>query len=532
MQQAHALAECDPPRIVTLDRGRENTLAALRSTIHTLERTAEDQRLMVEEALSANATLTALNGQLQAALQRARTTSDDLQNVLYSMQEATLFLDPQLLLRFFTPATRAVFCVLPGDIGRPLADLRTLATDTALLGDAAAVLAGATPRMQEIMTADGAWFLRRVLPYRAQDATVAGVVITFVDITARRATKEALRQAMQRAEQASAAKSRYLGAASHDLRQPLQTLMLQRDLLAKIVEGEQARQLVAMQEPTLAAMSGMLDMLHDSNQIDIGIPQADPVIVPIDPVQCRWQEETGDVAPGQRRGHRLVPHGLGIRSDPLPPTDAAWVMPTHDSTTIHVVEDGAQARNLLLRVLERDGQAVIGHTSAEAFLEAYRPGGEACLLLDAQLPGMSGFDLLERLRQAGDLLPTIMVTGFSDVGAAVRAMKSGASDFIEKPVLTATLRAALDRALAQSLNLCTLAAWRQKATARLTSLTARQREVMARVLAGDPSKNIAADLGISQRTVETHRAEIMRRTGARSLPALARLALAAEAGSA
>ncbi|MCX7271810.1 MAG: response regulator, partial [Burkholderiales bacterium] len=191
----------------------------------------------------------------------------------------------------------------------------------------------------------------------------------------------------------------------------------------------------------------------------------------------------------------------------------------------------AQARAMLMRVLERDGQDVIGHASAEAFLEAYRADGDACLLVDGQLPGMSGFDLLARLRQAGDPIPAIMVTGLSDVGAAVRAMRAGASDFIEKPVRAATLRAALDRAVAQSRDVGKLAAWRQKASDSLTSLTTRQREVMARVLAGEPSKNIAADLGISQRTVETHRAEIMRRTGAKSLPALARLAVTAEAGS-
>jgi two-component system CheB/CheR fusion protein len=201
------------------------------------------------------------------------------------------------------------------------------------------------------------------------------------------------------------------------------------------------------------------------------------------------------------------------------------------ATTIHVVEDDAQARSLLMRVLARDGQEVRGHASAEAFLEAYRAGDEACLLVDAQLHGMSGFALLARLRQTGDPLPAVMLTGPGDVDAAVRAIRSGASDFVEKPVRAVTLRAALDRALTRSRDLGKLAAWQQQAADSLTRLTDRQREVMARVLAGEPSKNIAADLGISQRTVETHRAEIMRRTGAKSLPALARLALAAEAGS-
>jgi len=260
--------------------------------------------------------LTVLNGQLQETLEHSRTTSNDLQNVLYSTQEATIFLDPQLRIRFFTPATRALFSVLPGDIGRPLADLRSLATDTALADDALAVLTGAAPRVKDIATATGAWFSRSVLPYLGQAGSVEGVVITFVDITARLETKEALRRAMQQAEQASSAKSRFLGAASHDLRQPLQTLTLLRDLLAKVVEGEEARKLVAMQEPTLAAMSGMLDTLLDINQIETGTLQAKPVSIPIGPLLERLREEFGYLANGQGLELRLVPCGLTIRSDP------------------------------------------------------------------------------------------------------------------------------------------------------------------------------------------------------------------------
>jgi two-component system CheB/CheR fusion protein len=785
----------DPPRIAMLERELETTRAELHAAIQDLEHAAEEQRAVNQEALSVNEEfqstneelltskeelqslneeLNVLNGQLQETLEHSRTTSNDLQNVLYSTQEATIFLDPQLRIRFFTPATRAVFSVLPGDIGRPLADLRSLAVDASLPEDAAAVLAGADPCTQEITTAEGIWFKRRVLPYRAQDATVAGVVITFTDITTRRQAAALLEQATRRAEQANAAKSRFLAAASHDLRQPLQTLTLLRDLLAKSAEDEETRKLVAMQEPTLAAMSGMLDTLLDINQIETGTLQAAPVVLPVGALLQRLAEEFGHLACGQGLNLRLVTCGLSIRSDPrlleqmlrnllsnalkytrqgrvllgcrrradglrievwdtgigIPDKDRAAIFdeyhqldnaarererglglglaivqrlagllghglevqskpgrgsvfaitvplcpsdqalaapvalpaaahrtgailvieddpdvrnllvrvladerhaviaaadgeaalaliargairpdviladfnlpggmnglrlselllerlglavpvviltadistetlqdiaarsylrlhkpvravdlcallqrllgeapqlaPASSATTIHVVEDDEQARSVLLRVLQRDGQEVIGHVSAEAFLEAYRPGGQACLLVDAQLPGMSGFDLLARLRQAGDSLPAIMVTGLSDVSAAVRAMQSGASDFIEKPVRAATLRAALDRALAQSRDLGKLAAWRQKAADSLTGLTTRQREVMTRVLAGEPSKNIAADLGISQRTVETHRAEIMRRTGTKSLPALARLALAAEAST-
>ncbi|MBC7433738.1 MAG: hypothetical protein H7345_16895 [Rubritepida sp.] len=121
----------------------------------------------------------------------------------------------------------------------------------------------------------------------------------------------------------------------------------------------------------------------------------------------------------------------------------------------------------------------------------------------------------------------LMITGFSDVSQAVAAMRAWASDFIEKPVQGAGLLASIARALEQVGDTSKLTEWRQDAARRVAGLTDRQREVMGRVLAGEPSKNIAADLGISQRTVETHRAAIMLRTGVQSLPGLARLALAA-----
>jgi two-component system CheB/CheR fusion protein len=115
---------------------------------------------------------------------------------------------------------------------------------------------------------------------------------------------------------------------------------------------------------------------------------------------------------------------------------------------------------------------------------------------------------------------------------AVRAMKAGASDFIEKPIGNDELIASIERALERSRDSNKLLQWRESAATQLAGLTARQRDVMERVLAGHPSKNIAADLGISQRTVENHRASIMKRTGSKSLPALARLALVAAGGDA
>ncbi len=120
-----------------------------------------------------------------------------------------------------------------------------------------------------------------------------------------------------------------------------------------------------------------------------------------------------------------------------------------------------------------------------------------------------------------------MITGNSDVAMAVQAMKAGAADFIEKPIGAAELLASIDRALELSRDSRKIVAWQADAAAHLATLTPRQRQIMELVLAGHPSKNIAADLGISQRTVENHRASIMKKTGSISLPALARLALAA-----
>jgi two-component system CheB/CheR fusion protein len=141
---------------------------------------------------------------------------------------------------------------------------------------------------------------------------------------------------------------------------------------------------------------------------------------------------------------------------------------------------------------------------------------------------MKGVDLLKLLHDRGDRLPAIMITGNSDVRVAVQAMKEGASDFIEKPIGTPELLESVGRAFEQSLNSQKLSAWREDAANHISGLTPRQHQIMDLVLAGCPSKIIAADLGISQRTVENHRALIMKKTGSKSLPALTRLALAAQ----
>ena len=198
-----------------------------------------------------------------------------------------------------------------------------------------------------------------------------------------------------------------------------------------------------------------------------------------------------------------------------------------DDATIFIVDDNQEFSDAIQSVIESAGGAVRAYASSEAFCASYKPDRNSCLLVDAYLPGMSGIALLQKIRADGDTLPAIMITGNSDVAMAVQAMKAGASDFIEKPVGGADLIASISNALSQTHSSEQLAARREEAASHVADLTDRQRKIMTMVLAGHPSKNIAADLGISQRTVEGHRASIMRKTNTRSLPALARLALAA-----
>src|SRR5690606_16469997 len=187
--------------------------------------TNEELLTSKEELQSLNEELTALNSQLQEALEQQRSTSNDLQNVLYSTNIATLFLDTRLNIRFFTPATKSLFNIISSDIGRPLSDLSSQAFDSSVVADAEMVLQNQVPLEKEIEVSDS-WYSRRILPYRTHDGEVEGVVITLADVTERRRAGQALEAAKQEAELANIAKSRFLAAASHDLRQPLQSLSL------------------------------------------------------------------------------------------------------------------------------------------------------------------------------------------------------------------------------------------------------------------------------------------------------------------
>jgi two-component system, chemotaxis family, CheB/CheR fusion protein len=929
----------DLSRVAELERELDATRKELESAIHDLEIANEEQKAVNQEAMSANEEfqstneelmtsreelqslneeLTALNGQLQETLERQRSTSNDLQNILDSSGVATLFLDSALNIRFFTPAAQSLFHVIATDIGRPLADLTPLAADRDLLADARAVLTSLAPLAREIEADGGTWYVRRILPYRTQDNRSDGVVITFADIseikaaereiqaaraysdsiidtirrplvvldeelrvvsanrsfyrvfarapeetagrplglvgdghpeipglhgfldqvlaepfavedyeieielsplgrrvlllnarelrdeppsgrkillaiddiTERKQATEALETAKRAAEQANLGKSRFLAAASHDLRQPLQTISLLNEILAKKIEDDDASRLVGRLDETVSSMASMLDTLLDINQLEAGIVRREMVDFPINFILDQLRTQFTFHTAAHRLGWRVVPSRLSVRSDPRlleqmirnllsnavkytdngrillgcrrrgdklrvevwdtgigvpedqlqaifeefhqlnnparerskglglglaivgrladllrhtvdvrsrpgkgsvfavevplvtnavhsqprqlwheatenaqksgailvieddpsvremlallldgeghrttavedgrqalqlvargairpdlivadynlpqgltgvetvaglrdtldheipaiiltgdisadtlreiaqrghlhlnkpvkakelialiqhrlaesqPPASASSWQPAEAAgdgprpATIFVVDDDSAVREALRDLLWEDGRTAEVYASSAAFLDAYHPGGEGCLLIDARMPGMSGLELLQQLKSDGSRLPAIMITGQGDVPMAVEAMKAGAADFIEKPIRRDELLASIERALEHIRDAKKLEVQQEVAATRLACLTARQRQIMELVLAGHPSKNIAADLGISQRTVENHRAAIMKRTGSHSLSALIRLALAADPGTA
>ncbi|MBF0355273.1 MAG: response regulator [Alphaproteobacteria bacterium] len=747
-------------RVTELENELKATKAELRLITRDLEISSEEQKAINEEALSVNEEfqstneellaskeelqslneeLTALNSQLQETLERQRTLSNDLQNVLYSTDVATLFLDAALHIRFFTPATRSIFSVIPGDIGRPLVDLHSLASDNLLPNDAREVLRALSPIEREIEGQGGVWYVRRISPYRTQDGLIEGVVITFTDVTERRRIVEALNAAKRQADLANEAKSRFLAAASHDIRQPLQTLTLLQGLLQKEVRGEDAKKLVLRLDETLSAMSGILNSLLDISRIEAGNVLPEMADFPINDLLMKLGEEfaylahaqgldlhiqpckvlvhsdralleqmirnllsnalkftkKGRVLLGCRRHEGMlsievwdtgigIPEGelqaifdeyhqlnnqarerrlglglglsivqrlgnlLGNRirvqsqkgrgsmfaievmtsdkitsapkkaaksvngdlmeknadyrgkiliieddtelrdlleltlnqcghhtaaahdgssafelmakrnfkpdivltdlrlpsdmngiqigaklremlnpevpviiltgdtstdtlreinrhnfvrlSKPvkvkdmtsliqrllvnpktmdnktvLPPANAAKV---NKRTTIFIVDDDSHIRQSLRTVLEERGLAVQDYGNAEAFLENFTPGQGGCLLIDAYLPGMNGFELLQHMRTTGNLLPSIMITGYGDVPMAIRAMKAGALDFIEKPVGRAALLDSIERSLMLSEDANILSDWRENAENKLDMLTKRERQIL------------------------------------------------------
>jgi FixJ family two-component response regulator len=197
---------------------------------------------------------------------------------------------------------------------------------------------------------------------------------------------------------------------------------------------------------------------------------------------------------------------------------------------VFVVDDEPAIRDSLALLLRSVGLPTRTFESAQAFLDAFQPVPNSCLLADVRMPGMSGLELQERLRDRGERLPVIVLTGHGDIAMAVRAMKAGAADFIEKPYNDQVLIDAVHRALAEARapqGAASPGADRAGIEARMATLSPREREVMQLVVEGRPNKVIATRLGLSTRTVEVHRAKVMEKMAARSLAELVRMALAA-----
>jgi two-component system response regulator FixJ len=199
-----------------------------------------------------------------------------------------------------------------------------------------------------------------------------------------------------------------------------------------------------------------------------------------------------------------------------------------DSTLVHVVDDDDAVRDSLAVLLESAGFTVRCYDSACAFLAAAPglPGG--CVLTDVRMPDIDGLALQRRMVEQRLRLPVIVMTGHGDVPIAVEALKAGALDFLEKPFDDERLMDAVRRALAASVHARREAAATAGIAARLANLTPREREVLDRLVAGQPNKTIAYDLGTSPRTVEVQRARVMEKMGARSVAELVRMAIAVE----
>jgi FixJ family two-component response regulator len=204
-----------------------------------------------------------------------------------------------------------------------------------------------------------------------------------------------------------------------------------------------------------------------------------------------------------------------------PPAEAAAPM---GAATVYVVEDDEQVRHALGGLLEGVGLHVETFAEAASFLQLKRLNRPGCVVLDLRMPRISGIEVLETLRMRGFRIPVIMVTGFGDVNSAVRAMKAGAADFVEKPVQPERLIAQVQACLKVDQLDSRTDFGRDAVRQRFDSLTVRERQVMERVVAGTSNKLIARELGVSPRTVEHHRARVMEKTGSRSLAELIQLA--------
>jgi FixJ family two-component response regulator len=195
------------------------------------------------------------------------------------------------------------------------------------------------------------------------------------------------------------------------------------------------------------------------------------------------------------------------------------------SATVFIVDDDDAVRSSLRLLLKSVGLAAVAYGSARDFLAAWDPDQPGCLVLDVRMPSMSGLELQEELNRRGAIVPVIFITGHGDIPMAVEAMQHGAFDFLQKPFRDQDLIDRIQRAIERDARNRAQLLEKDKIRARYTSLTPREREVLALVTAGKANKVMAGDLGVSQRTVEIHRARVMEKMEASSLAQLVRMVM-------
>ncbi len=197
--------------------------------------------------------------------------------------------------------------------------------------------------------------------------------------------------------------------------------------------------------------------------------------------------------------------------------------------TVFIVDDDDAVRSSLRLLLKSVGLTATALGSAKEFLDGYDPSQPGCLVLDVRMPGMSGIELQQQLNLRGATIPVIFITGHGDIPMAVEAMQHGAFDFLQKPFRDQDLIDRIQRALERDAKNRAALAQHAKIRERFESLTPREREVLALMTRGKPNKVMAAELGVSQRTVEIHRARVMENSGADSLAQLVRMVMDLEA---
>ena len=195
---------------------------------------------------------------------------------------------------------------------------------------------------------------------------------------------------------------------------------------------------------------------------------------------------------------------------------------TSPSAIVYIVDDDNGLRTSLSWLLESVGIASKGFATASAFLDAFDEKNPACLVLDVRMPETSGFEVQAELNRRGSTLPTIFVSGHGDIPMSVRALQSGAIDFVEKPYNSQQMLERIQRALKLATQRHAAGMRRRELQQRIESLTTREREVLMQVLDGRGSKKIASDLGISVKTVDVHRASIKEKLGVTSIAELVR----------